>query len=339
MPLRIIGQGLAGSLLGWACEKADVPFRIIDAGHRTAASRVAAGLINPLTGRRLALTWRFAEWRDEALACYRELETALGRPLVTEIRIRRLYRSPAERARFEARLSDPAAARWINSHDSNGLWTTGGAQVDTAALISGLRERWLARGWLREETAAEDGAEREPVAPEPLAHARCQSTSADRIIWCTGAERVGVFDFVPWERAKGEIISGELEGLEPGVLLSDGHWVLPGAGAHVRVGATYDRAQLDTAPSEAARGELVQAALRLTGRTITLSSHGAALRVTTPDRRPVVGWHPSDATCGVFSGLGSKGALWAPALARQWLQLLQSGRPVEPEVNVARFAR
>jgi len=85
-PLLIIGQGLAGSMLGWACEQAGVAFRIVDRGHDTAASRVGAGLVSPLTGRRLVPTWRFAEWRDEVVAIYRELERELGVPLLREVR-------------------------------------------------------------------------------------------------------------------------------------------------------------------------------------------------------------------------------------------------------------
>ncbi|MCC5024793.1 MAG: hypothetical protein J6386_19250 [Candidatus Synoicihabitans palmerolidicus] len=102
--LTIVGQGLAGSMLGWACDRRGIAFEIVDRGHEEEASRVGAGLVSPVTGRRLVPTWRFAEWRDAVLAQYRTMEETLGEPLVREMRLRRVFRDQAERKRFEARL-------------------------------------------------------------------------------------------------------------------------------------------------------------------------------------------------------------------------------------------
>ena len=41
-PVQIVGQGIAGTMLGWACEQRGIEFRIIDRGHEQAASRVGA---------------------------------------------------------------------------------------------------------------------------------------------------------------------------------------------------------------------------------------------------------------------------------------------------------
>jgi glycine oxidase len=322
-PLCIVGQGLAGSLLGWCCERAGVPFRIVDAGHASAASRVGAGLINPLTGRRLVPTWRIAEWRDPALRFYQELERELGIPLVTPIRVHRRFRREEERARFLGRREDPAVGRWWASHDDDGIWIHDGAQIDTAGLIAELRKRWQTCGWLDERR----------LVTEPAAGV----DDGGAVIWCLGGSVPGGFEHVPWERAPGEILQGRLPGLASGVLLNDGHWVLPGPAGWARVGATYHRDGAAAGPTTAAREELVTAARRLTGRELEVGAHEAAVRMTTADRRPVIGWHPQRAGWGVFGGLGSKGALWAPQLAQQWLGLLTAGRPVDPEVDVARF--
>ena len=44
----ILGQGLAGSLLAWHLIGGGQKVRVIDDAHRSSASKVAAGLINPL---------------------------------------------------------------------------------------------------------------------------------------------------------------------------------------------------------------------------------------------------------------------------------------------------
>ena len=65
--ILIVGQGLAGTLLAFELERAGVSFAIADAGHEGAASSVAAGVINPITGRRLALAPLLARRRHSGV--------------------------------------------------------------------------------------------------------------------------------------------------------------------------------------------------------------------------------------------------------------------------------
>src|SRR5687768_11683343 len=95
--ILILGQGLAGTLLAWEFERAGISFAVVDAGHAQAASRVAAGIINPITGRRLVKSWRVDEWLPAARTAYREIERALGVPIWQEMRIRRFFADERER--------------------------------------------------------------------------------------------------------------------------------------------------------------------------------------------------------------------------------------------------
>ena len=54
MNVLIIGQGIAGSCLAWELKRRGADFTIADRPIAETASRVAAGLVNPLTGRALA---------------------------------------------------------------------------------------------------------------------------------------------------------------------------------------------------------------------------------------------------------------------------------------------
>jgi len=57
----IVGQGLAGSLLAYELMQEGKLVCIVDEHHLGAASAVAAGIINPITGRRFAKSWRIDE--------------------------------------------------------------------------------------------------------------------------------------------------------------------------------------------------------------------------------------------------------------------------------------
>ncbi|MFK7850292.1 MAG: hypothetical protein AB8D78_04870 [Akkermansiaceae bacterium] len=69
----IVGQGLAGSCLALKLLEREIPFRIVDQGSG-GSSRVAAGLINPVTGRNFEPSWLIEDFHPVAIEFYRHLE-------------------------------------------------------------------------------------------------------------------------------------------------------------------------------------------------------------------------------------------------------------------------
>ena len=61
MPERdaiIVGQGLAGTTLAWCLLEAGMSVLVTDPEEEITSSKIAAGLITPITGQRLALSWQ-----------------------------------------------------------------------------------------------------------------------------------------------------------------------------------------------------------------------------------------------------------------------------------------
>lgn len=320
-PLLIVGQGLAGTLLGHACERAGLGFEIADAGHAGASSRVGAGIINPITGQRIVKSRGIDALRGPALETYRELESVLGVPLVREMRVRRFFRDDGERRIFEKKCASGELAPYAGAADAEGFWIEGALRVDTAALIAAARERWLRAGRLREE--------RVRIADALVAH--------ERVIACTGAGDDGgaAWGGVECTRATGDILRVAVDGLEPDVILNRGHWALPTGVGEARVGATYSRDGYDAA---AARAELERSAAELlSGRAFAVTAQESGVRVSSPDRYPIAGWTRTEPRLGVFNALGSKGALLAPWVARQWVAQLREGAAFASEVDAGRF--
>jgi len=323
-PLLIVGQGLAGTLLGHACERAGLAFSIVDAGHAGAASRVGAGIINPITGQRIVKSRGIDSLRAPALETYRELESVLGVPLVREMRVRRLFRDDAERRVFAEKTARGELAPYANAGgaDAEGFWIEGALRIDTAALIAAARARWLRQGVLREERVGLAEALRDH----------------ETVIACTGADDADAWGGVPCVRASGHILRVAVAGLAADVILNRGHWALPTTPGEARVGATYVRGAMGDA--EAARAELERSAEELLGRgAFAVIGQDSGLRVTTPDRMPIAGRDPRERRLGIFNGLGSKGALLAPWLARQWVAQLSAGAEFAAEVRPDRFGR
>jgi len=322
--ILIVGQGLAGTLLAWEFERAGIPFAVVDGGHSTASSRVAAGIINPITGRRLVKSWRVDQLLPVARAAFRELEAALGVPLWQEMRVRRLFADDRERRVLADKNARGEFGSFVGAVDHDGFWIEGAARVDLPALLTTARERWRAQGRLR-AVECDAGA---------------SIGSHELVIDCTGVSgaRGGKFSFVPWEYSKGEVLTLAVNGLAPDVIVNGGHWVLPIGPGVAWVGATHQPGVRDVGPTADGRAVLEQSArMLLPGRNVTVTGQMAGVRVNLPDKRPVVGRHPTNVRLGVFNGLGAKGALLAPALARQWVNHLTEGMPFDVEVGVERF--
>ncbi|HWA10377.1 MAG TPA: FAD-dependent oxidoreductase [Opitutaceae bacterium] len=321
--IAVVGQGLAGTLLAWQLERSGADFRVFDSGHGAAASRVAAGIVNPVTGQRLARTWRFEELAPPAREIYREIGRALGIPLWHDRRVRRRFRNGAERALWATRQARGELVPFAGAADGDGFWIEGAAHVDVAALLTATRDRWRRAGRLVEG---------------PADIARLQERH-ELVILCTGAALRAEPWFVrlPWAVAKGEMLVLDAAGLAPEVILNCGHWLLPLGGDRAKVGATYAPGRDDLVPEPAARAELERSAAALLERNFSVRAHEVGLRLGLPDKRPVAGRCPGAPGLAVLGGLGSKGVLLAPWLARQWLDHLSAGTPFDPAVDVARF--
>lgn len=320
-PILIVGQGLAGTLLGWALERAGLGFAVVDVGHATAASRAAAGIINPITGRRLVKSWRIDELLPLARATYREIEATLGVPLWREMRVWRRLRDERERRVWAEKTARGELAPFTGGADETGFWIESAARVDVPALLTAARQRWLAAGKLREGRMAwaELGDDHE-IAIDCTGAALRQGPLAD--------ERMAV--------SKGETLQVGVAGLAPDVILNDGHWLLP-IDAHTGwVGATHEPGVEDAAPTVAARATLLTAATGLAGKAVMPGAQLTGLRLAMLDKHPIAGRHPANPQLGVCGALGAKGALYAPWLAQQWVAHLTSGAGFDPAVAVGR---
>ncbi|MCU0792673.1 MAG: hypothetical protein MUE42_07445 [Opitutaceae bacterium] len=302
-PVLIAGQGLAGTLLAWACERAGREFVIYDAGHAEAASRVGAGLVNPVTGERWVAAPGWAEKAAEARAELAGLERAWGARFVSDLRIRREWRSEEEGARVRAKVERGELSPWVEPAglEAGAAWIEGAWRVDLPGLIAAGRTRWLGQGRLRERRLEPDEA----------------AAWRGPVVWCTGAAETRVAGLRP---VGGETLEIEAE-LPPGVVRHDGVWVLPVGPGRAWAGASFVREEAE----RAARREELRASVarQLAGVAWRETAVLAGRRMSTPDRTPRSGWLPGrEGREGVFNGLGSKGALWAPGLARAWAERL-----------------
>src|SRR2546428_174121 len=80
----IIGQGISGTMLSWFLHKAGKSFTVVDDNNSNAPSKVAAGVINPVTGRRFAYSWMIDVVMPFAAHTYQDIGDFLGKKIVAK---------------------------------------------------------------------------------------------------------------------------------------------------------------------------------------------------------------------------------------------------------------
>ena len=336
----IVGQGLAGTALAWELIWRGREVLVVDPGEEVTSSRIAAGLVTPITGQRLALGWRVDEMLEAARPFYSRAVSELGAVHFHPRVVRRIFRDATEAALWEKRREDPArrvhiARDRVAEAGPFGGCEFFGAQLDTSGYLEASRDAFRRRGALLESH----------LDPEQAA-----AWPARVVIFCQGYEAAKnpFFSWIRWRAAKGEILTLRLAGLEPGTILSAGQWLAPDPSTAVasmpaapgrnsaRTGSTYDWDTLDTRPTEAARATLEAGLARLHGGPFEVTGHRAAVRPIICESRAVIGRHPGREKLAFFNGLGSKGSLHAPFFARQLAAHLVDGTPLEESSDLRR---
>jgi glycine/D-amino acid oxidase-like deaminating enzyme len=340
----IVGFGLAGGLLAWEFMRRGSRVLVIDRGD-TNASQVAAGLINPLTGRRFAKTEGADQLLPVAKDYYRGLAEVFDRPFLIERPMRRLFRNEMEAGHGRKRLHDRAYRPYIDNRaaavaDAENYWgyldqkQTG--YLLTRPLLACLREFLKSRqAYL---SAVLDYREIRLDAEPGWRDFRIR-----KVIFCEGFHMRDNpwFSWLPLQPVKGEILTLAHRLAIPDRMLNDGHWLIPIGEGQVRIGATFDRGNIDRQATAAAKTELAKAGERFFAglRSAELVAHEAGVRPCTADRWPFVGSHPHYAYLNIFNGFGAKGSLSIPWYCRRFADYLLTGEALPAPCDIKRYEK
>ncbi len=342
LPFLIIGQGLAGSALAWRLIKAGQPCLVVDRPIADTASRVAAGLVNPLLGRKIKPDWRQAECLASAHPYYRETEEELNghwwqcgeiwRELEDEEQIA-CWKSRQEEAE-SADFAGPLLP-WYGDWKGKGCAaiTRGAAVLHAELLVNAQRE------WLKAQNAFEEAE----VLPSDISSNedgsiiwRGQAYRA--VIWCTGFELPKALElpYLESRLSQGCILDLELPDFDqPQVVLHFGHWLVK-HGDIWRLGASYDWSWgHPSAPSPTAPSELMHEFTQRYDGDWTILRMRAAVRPIIRHSQPVAGAIPDRAGHYLLAGLGSRGCTTAPWVSEQLAKHLIEGTEMPSDLSPA----
>ncbi len=343
--LLIVGQGLAGTWLSFWLYKAGIPFKLIDQPGPGGASLRAAGLINPVTGRRMVTTWMIDELMPFASKAYQEVGKFLDEPVITETSLIDFFPNVQMLQAFQKRYAEnPAYLLPGGNQEKFTEWFRydlgwGSIQpcllVNVEKLLAGWRN-WLKKNNLIIESGFDFSDFRQD--PEGVDYA---GIHARYIVFCDGKSSVKnpYFGKLPFALNKGEGLLVEIKGLPATQSYKKGMSLVPYRENIFWLGSSYEWSFGDDLPSEKFRTgaeNWLRGFLKLPYRVV---EHFAALRPATLERRPFVGFHPAFPHIGMLNGMGTKGCSLAPYFARQLVDTLKGEGTINTLAVISRFEK
>lgn len=337
--ILVIGQGLAGTAVAWRLFERGVPFVIVDAGELVTSSKIAAGLISPITGQKLALSWRIAELMPVAEAFYDRVETTLDVKFLHRLPHVRLFKEQREVDLWKnKRVLDPALQPWLIKdapladdaafHTELGGFVQRAAWLDTARYLEASRVFFDQHACYQQGTVAEDDLVLEADS------VRWREQLFSNVIFCRGwqqAQQSRFFPWLPFASARGVIASLQGDLMEERIV-NRGAWLLPRGEGSWRAGSTYE---FDfSAPLERSTDELKTKLRDVLKRPFELSEAQAAIRPVIKHKPLALGRHPVHERIALLNGLGSKGVLRAPFFAQMLVNHLLDDAMIDNDLDV-----
>lgn len=340
----IIGAGVAGI---------SVAKQLIDHGHKITiidngknrCSTVAAGVINPMVFRRMTKSWRADEFIPYAEFFYRSFGKSCQTTFYKPIVVRRLFSSLQERSFWLEKektdsfkdfltpvtLEDDQFSMTFNEFGSGQVKGCSYIMTDTFLKAS---KKWIS---INNKVITE---ELNYADIDPL-NATYKNERFDGVVFCEGVE----VRFNPWFKeipvspTQGELLTISTDKLPENELLNRKCFVLPMGDHQYKVGSTYSWNTYSSTITKEGRLEIENNLAYLTDEPYRVIDQIAGIRPTTMDRRPIMGRHSEFSNLYVFNGLGAKGYLLAPLLAKEMVEFITQNKQLDKEVSIARYSK
>ncbi|MGH1436697.1 MAG: NAD(P)/FAD-dependent oxidoreductase [Lewinella sp.] len=341
----IIGHGIAGALLGYFLEQAGEECIYLDAPDQKAATQVAAGIINPITGRRFVKSWRIDDLVPFAQQLYRKLEQELDIRFYHERPLVRTLFNRGDENNWQARIQEDAYQNFFHEPPRLGniptltepafsyLEVTQTAQVTIGVLVDALKAKRKKEGRFYDEA----------FEPEQLVirekDVQYGDLVADRVLFCEGwcARFNPWFGDLPYGGNKGEVLLIRLPNAQLEQMFKHRVFIVPFTDDLYWVGSTSENQFTSDEPTPEGKAYLQARLEEVLTTPYELVDHRAAIRPTVKDRRPFLGLHLTYPQLGIFNGLGTKGASLAPFWAKHFADFLAFNKELDFAVDIQRF--
>lgn len=337
----IIGGGLAGCTLAYRLQNYGYKIKVFDDKNSNISSSVAGGIINPLTGKRTALTWKAHEIFDELHHFYPEIENETGESFFKLMPTYKLFESNFEQNEWLTKSTERDYGRFFENSpimlNNNVINNPFGALLikETAKLDVAKYIDTIHKFLIRNDALEYCKIDNIKILNEKIL---INENQAKAIIYCDGtfAPQNFYFSYLSHKPVHGEVLKVEINDFYNDRMINKGIFIIPKQDNIYVVGSTYNWNLREAIITQKGLNELEQKLSNLIKVPFKTLEHYAGIRPSTNDRRPFLGKHPQFNNVYIFGGLGSKGVSLAPYLSNIFLNFVAYNGKLPAESNISR---
>ena len=341
----IVGLGLAGISFAEELIHNNKSFVVFE-NNSQRSSLVAGGVYNPVILKRFTPVWNAKEQLEVAMPFYESLEKRFKEKFDDKFPTRKVFKSIEDQNNWYIASDKPKLIDFMNpdiikekvagikgDHGFGEVYQTG--RVDTHRLVSSYRDYLENKGVLKLEDFDHSLME---FKTNGILY---KNMEASRIVFCEGfgMKKNPFFNDLPLNGTKGETITIKAPDLKIDFLAKSTLFVLPLENGLYKIGATFNWTDKTSDPTHEGRSELMEKLDKVLSVPYEIIDHNAGIRPTVKDRRPLVGKHPEYNQLAVINGLGTRGVMIAPTVAKQLFAHLELGESLDPETDISRFKK
>jgi len=341
----VVGLGLAGIAFCEELEAAGKEFIVFE-DHSQKSSTVAGGLYNPVILKRFTPVWNADEQLEVALPFYEALEKKLHTQFDEKLAVMRRFANVEEQNMWFEASDKPKLSRYIDTqliaNENNAINASFslGRVKETGRIFTGkLLEAY--RGYLQNKNSLRKESFQYKELTITDDFVMYENIQAKKIVFCEGfgIKQNPFFSYLPLNGTKGELLIIKAPNLKVDSVIKSSVFIIPMGNDTYRIGATYNWEDKTNIPTEKAKEELIEKLSKLIHCDYELIDQVAGIRPTVADRRPLVGMHPKHAKLAVLNGLGTRGVMIGPTVAKQLYNCLENQAELPDEINIKRFEK
>jgi len=339
----IVGCGLASIAFCEQLRAHNKTFVVFDDSSQK-SSLVAAGLYNPVILKRFTEVWKAKEQLELAMPLYAKLEKDLTIKIDYKLRILRRFTSIQEQNKWFTASDKPSLETFLSTqlvkNTNSEIDVPFGfgevlhaGRIDTETLILGYKD------FLKQNDSIEESTFLHNKIQFKANSIQYKNWNASQIVFAEGfgVKQNPYFKKIPLTGSKGEILTIKAPELKIDYAIKSSVFVIPLGDDLYNVGATYDNEDKTNTPTESAKEELLSKVKTFITCDFEVENHVAGVRPTVKDRRPLVGRHSEIKNLYVLNGLGTRGVMIAPYVAKELFNFIENDEVLDSEINVNRF--
>ena len=333
----ILGQGLAGTCLSWQILEQGSSFLIADKEEEKTSSRIAAGMISPLSGKKLHISWEIEKFYPYAIRFYRNLEKKLNQNFLSPLSFLHLFLEENEKKKWDQKKEKENFSRWVlreSQYQYNNLNLQGtellGAKLSCSDFLETSKAYFKTKGYYQKATIKEEEIEQRGKK------IIWKNKQFDACIDCRGISSLlgRWFQYIPHRSSFGEIFKIHLPQFEENRCLKWTKWLLPEKEKNIYLlGATYRQLKEEKCQKE----NLILSLKQILDISPQIISKNEGIRPIIRRSQPLIGWHSSFSRLGFFNSLGSKGAGTAPLVAFHFANHLCKEEAILPQFSLEKW--